>query len=382
MNEIKIESAQETLSTIKIGLKGPSGSGKTYSALLLAHGLVKDWSKILVIDTERSVGLYKRLGNYSKITLTPPFSTARFLEAFRAAVNAGFKVIIFDSISHWWSGTGGILESNAFIEENFCKGNSFKAWLQTNKQLYMPLLQETILQDQAHVIFTMRSKVKYVVQQENNKTKIEKRGTKEDMRDGFDYELSIVFDIDQYHVATPSKDRTSLFDGERFIINEGVGEKINQWLQNFSNNHNSMPTAPMPTEEPKPAPADMPNQLPTPEPAHISTVLPTPPAAPTPKPQDEFDELVCKIMYYMPALEEFNKKAYARLVQVLEQKDEIAIKKAAIYIDENKAGIEAAATNMVRQLMKKCEGKCEEEKAFLKKNSPQILKDNPYFLLI
>jgi len=373
MNEaIKIESASEALSTIKIGIKGPSGSGKTYSSLLLAYGLVKDWSKIVVIDTERSVGLYKRLGNYSKITLTPPFTTARFLEAFRAAVNAGFKVIIFDSISHWWSGSGGILEANSFIEENFCKGNSFKAWLKTNKDLYMPLLQETILQDNAHVIFTMRSKVKYVVQQENNKTKIEKKGTREDMRDGFDYELSIVFDIDQYHVAAASKDRTSLFDGERFIINESVGEKINAWLQNFSSS----------TELPKPetAPTDTPTPSPKPEPAHISTVLPTPPSAP--KPQSDLEETVCKILYYMPALEEFNKKAYDRLVQVIEKKDEIAIKKAAVYIDENKAAIEAAATNMVRQLMKKCEGKCEEEKAFLKKNSPQILKDNPYFLLI
>ena len=37
---------------MKMALMGPSGSGKTYSALLLAYGISKDWSKVVIIDTE------------------------------------------------------------------------------------------------------------------------------------------------------------------------------------------------------------------------------------------------------------------------------------------------------------------------------------------
>jgi archaellum biogenesis ATPase FlaH len=50
---------------IKMGLQGPSGSGKTYSALLLAYGLIGNWNKIAVIDTENnSCDLYSHLGDY------------------------------------------------------------------------------------------------------------------------------------------------------------------------------------------------------------------------------------------------------------------------------------------------------------------------------
>ena len=36
---------------MKLALQGSSGSGKTYSSLLIAYGIVSDWSKIAVIDT-------------------------------------------------------------------------------------------------------------------------------------------------------------------------------------------------------------------------------------------------------------------------------------------------------------------------------------------
>jgi CO dehydrogenase nickel-insertion accessory protein CooC1 len=49
---------------MKMGLQGVSGSGKTYSALLLARGLVRDWNKVAVIDSENhSADLYSHLGN-------------------------------------------------------------------------------------------------------------------------------------------------------------------------------------------------------------------------------------------------------------------------------------------------------------------------------
>ena len=54
---------------MKLALQGASGSGKTYSSLLIAYGIVSDWSKIAVIDTENgSADLYAHLGEYNVLT--------------------------------------------------------------------------------------------------------------------------------------------------------------------------------------------------------------------------------------------------------------------------------------------------------------------------
>lgn len=52
---MKITTAQRKRAKIRLSIQGPSGSGKTFSSLLIAKGLVGDWSKICVIDTKRSV---------------------------------------------------------------------------------------------------------------------------------------------------------------------------------------------------------------------------------------------------------------------------------------------------------------------------------------
>ena len=56
---------------IKLALQGCAGSGKTYSALLLAHGLCNDWTKIAIIDSENgSADLYSHLGTYNVLNLS------------------------------------------------------------------------------------------------------------------------------------------------------------------------------------------------------------------------------------------------------------------------------------------------------------------------
>jgi hypothetical protein len=49
---MKLQKAQRQQVKLRLNLSAPSGAGKTYSALLLAYGLVGDWDKICVIDTE------------------------------------------------------------------------------------------------------------------------------------------------------------------------------------------------------------------------------------------------------------------------------------------------------------------------------------------
>ena len=52
-------------------------------------------------------------------------------------------------------------------------------------------------------------------------------------RDGWEYELTVSLNIDRdTHFATPSKDRTELFEGKQpFLITEKTGQLIKDWCE-------------------------------------------------------------------------------------------------------------------------------------------------------
>lgn len=219
--------AQRKQAVIKMGLQGPSGSGKTYSALLLAYGLVKDWDKVVVIDSENhSADLYAHLGEYSVVSIRPPFSPEKYIEAITLCEAAGMEVIIIDSISHEWDGAGGIIDIHSGM-----MGNSFTNWSKVTP-LHNSFVNK-ILQSPAHILATIRSKQDYILSERNGKMVPEKIGLKGVTRDGMDYEFTIVLDLDLKHNATASKDRTGLFmDKPQFIITEITGERIKTWCHN------------------------------------------------------------------------------------------------------------------------------------------------------
>ncbi len=59
----------------------------------------------------------------------------------------------------------------------------------------------------------------------NGKTKVVKHGLKQITREGFEYELTLSFElINDKHLAKVSKDRTGLFvDKPEFLINKATG---------------------------------------------------------------------------------------------------------------------------------------------------------------
>jgi hypothetical protein len=225
--EFQLHQAKRSKAKIKVGLQGPSGGGKTYSALLLAHGLCNDWPKIAVIDTENhSADLYSHLGGYNVLHLEAPYTPERYSSAIEACEKAGMEVIIIDSVSHEWEGKGGILDIHSTMQ-----GNSFTNWSKLTPR-YNEFIQK-ILQSPAHIIATIRTKQDYVLSEKNGKQVPEKIGLKGVTREGMDYELTIVFDINMNHLAKASKDRTSLFDKvPEFVITEKTGQRILQWCNN------------------------------------------------------------------------------------------------------------------------------------------------------
>lgn len=54
---------------------------------------------------------------------------------------------------------------------------------------------------------------------------------KDIQRDGFEYEMTIMFNLDRdRHTAIASKDRTGLFmDSDPFVITEDTGKAISEW---------------------------------------------------------------------------------------------------------------------------------------------------------
>lgn len=212
---------------IKLALQGCSGSGKTYSALLLAYGLTNDWTKIAVIDSENgSADLYAHLGNYNVLPLQDNFTPETYIEAIKICENAGIEVIIIDSISQCWE---YLLEYHANLQ-----GNSFTNWQKITPRINA--FMQKILQSKSHIICTMRCKQDYVLSEKNGKMTPEKVGLKAVMREGIDYEFTIVFDINMKHQAVVSKDRTNLFSGKPdFTITPTTGQIILDWCNDGVN---------------------------------------------------------------------------------------------------------------------------------------------------
>lgn len=220
--------AQRKAAKIKLALTGPSGSGKTYSALRLAFGLGQ---RVALIDTENGSGsLYADvnrdgIGEYDVLEISAPFTVRKYTDAIAEAVRGGYDVLVVDSITHAWAGSGGLLEQKEALDSRGGTQNRFSNWGTITKQ--HEEFKAALLEAPIHLIATMRSKVEY--QQDDNR-KVHKLGMAPIQRDGMDYEFTLVFDVDQTHSAVASKDRTGLFEGQTGKLTQQHGERIAQWL--------------------------------------------------------------------------------------------------------------------------------------------------------
>ena len=209
---------------LRLNISAPSGAGKTYSALRMAKGLVNDWDKVAVVDTENgSASLYSHLGDFNTIDLTPPFTPEKYIEAINTCVNAGMEAIIIDSSTHEWA---CLIEENELLAQSKFRGNTWSAWSQTTPR--HDKFINAVLHCPVHVITCTRSKMETVM---GDDKKVKKVGMKDVQREGWEYELTISLNIDRdTHLAIPSKDRTNLFEGKNpFLITEETGKEIANW---------------------------------------------------------------------------------------------------------------------------------------------------------
>lgn len=243
---LELKKAQRSKAYLKLGMSAPSGGGKTLGALLIAYGLMKEkypnkpddflWGKIAIVDTENGSGeLYVgsehqnvKIGEYNAVTLQPPFSVDKYIQALNLCEEADMEVCILDSTTHAWTGEGGLLEQQGNIAKRI--GNSYAAWREITPQ--HNTFVSKMLQTPMHIIATMRSKQEYVQEKDDRgKTTIRKVGLEPEQRKGMEYEFTAFIEVNVDHEAYGSKDRTSIYDQQTFVITPDVGRKYMRWLQ-------------------------------------------------------------------------------------------------------------------------------------------------------
>jgi hypothetical protein len=235
--------AVRTQVKLKIAITGPSGAGKTMSGLLIAQGMGK---KIAVIDTENSsASLYADRFNFDTLCIYAPYTVQKYIDAMKAAEQAGYEVLVIDSLSHCWIGEGGLLAEKEALDAR--GGNSFANWASISKK--HELLKSAILNANINMICTIRSKQDYAQEKdERGKTVIKKVGLAPQQRDGLEFEFGVVFDLGMDHQASVSKDRTSIFDGTIFKPDQDTGKQLMTWLSSGE------PITPAAQSTPKTAP--------------------------------------------------------------------------------------------------------------------------------
>lgn len=222
--------AVKAKSKLRLAIAGPSGAGKTFSALTLAKGL---GGKVALLDTENgSASLYADKFDFDVVNLPPPYHPENFINLIQAAEKGGYDTLIIDSITHEWSGRGGILEMHENIVKSMKNANSYTAWRKP-KEEHQKFI-DAILHSNINIIATMRSKTEYVQSSEGGRTRVEKAGTASIQSSGIEYEFTTVFDLSvNGNIAVASKDRTALFPpgGQPFVITEVTAQVIKDWLE-------------------------------------------------------------------------------------------------------------------------------------------------------
>jgi hypothetical protein len=227
VNQFTFTTATKERAKARIALIGPTGSGKTYTALVTATGL---GGRIALVDTEHgSAAKYADEFAFDTLPLTT-FEPPALVEALAVAAHDGYDVVIVDSLSHFWSGSGGMLEQVDNAAKRVAGGNTFAGWREA-RPLERAMI-DALLAYPGHLIATMRTKTEYVVEADERGRKVPRKvGLKPEQREGIEYEFDIVGDLDHDNTLVISKSRAKPLSG--LVIRKpdaAFAEAVLEWL--------------------------------------------------------------------------------------------------------------------------------------------------------
>jgi len=218
------QKAVKSKSKLRCALFGPSGAGKTYSALSIAKGI---GGKVAVIDSERgSASKYADKFDFDVVDLEKK-SIDEYVQFIVEAGEAGYSVLIIDSLTHAWQ---DLLEEVEKLANAKYRGNTWSAWSEgTPKQR---ALVNAILSCPCHIMATMRSKTEWqTTQDDRGKSRPVRVGLAPEQGKGIEYEFDMLLELSTEHIANVIKDRTGMFQ-DKLLTKPGVefGRELVEWL--------------------------------------------------------------------------------------------------------------------------------------------------------
>lgn len=213
---------------LRLALIGPAGSGKTYTALNIATAM---GGRIALLDTERgSASKYSDLFTFDSCE-PENHHPQRYMDAIAAAEQAGYDILIIDSLSHAWNGRDGALELVDKVAKRQQTNNTFGAWRDVTP-LHNALI-DAMTGARLHVIATLRTKMEYTQERdERGKTSIRKVGMQPIQRDGLEYEFDVVGDLDSENTLIIGKTRCPALAGLVFPkAGQELADTLNVWLK-------------------------------------------------------------------------------------------------------------------------------------------------------
>lgn len=215
---------------LRLALAGPAGSGKTYTALTLALALANGGT-VALIDTEHgSASKYADIFSEFDTKELTTFHPQKYIDAIHEAEQAGYAVLVIDSLSHAWSGQGGLLEEKDKIARSKYNGNSFSAW--NDASALQNKLVNVILGSSLHIIATVRSKMEYVLEtNERGKQQPRKVGMAPVQRDDLPYEFDVFCTMESDNTLLVEKSRCPQLSGAVIPKPDAkVADILKSWL--------------------------------------------------------------------------------------------------------------------------------------------------------
>lgn len=211
---------------LRAAIFGPSGAGKTFTSLRLATGI---GGRIALIDSERrTASKYADRFDFDVCDLgSQQHRISDYVTAIRGAGEAGYDVLIIDSLSHAWQEL--LAEIDAIAKSKY-RGNTWSAWSDgTPKQ---KALIDAILDFPGHVIATMRSKTEWTTESAGGGKSAPKRvGLTPEQGKGIEYEFDMLFELSTEHILTVIKDRSGKFQDQCIPDpSEALGAEMAAWL--------------------------------------------------------------------------------------------------------------------------------------------------------
>lgn len=213
---------------LRLGLIGPSGSGKTYTSLRVGSCLGK---RIAFVDTEHgSASKYADEFSFDVLELDN-FDPRTLIEIIGYAESKGYDVLIVDSLSHFWTGTGGMLDQVDRITARSKSGNSYTTGWREMSPVHNQLV-DRLISSRLHIICTMRAKTEYVLEDNGKGGKVPRKvGMAPVQRDGMEYEFDVVGDLDWENKLIITKTRCRAL--AKHVIpepGEAFAEVLKEWL--------------------------------------------------------------------------------------------------------------------------------------------------------